>query len=128
MRPQFGAEGLALQKVLGCLWRVNTRRGRATLADQGFFHVRGRRRLAPYDRDASLIWANIGVACCERNCERNAAQRPGYCGTRRDGLDTRLFATCAFETCDVTRNGDRLAHNPEVAGSNPVPDAFFAAR
>ena len=29
--------------------------------------------------------------------------------------------TRAFETREATRDGDRLAHNPEVAGSNPVP-------
>ena len=29
--------------------------------------------------------------------------------------------TCRSETREATRDGDRLAHNPEVAGSNPVP-------
>jgi hypothetical protein len=29
--------------------------------------------------------------------------------------------TCAFETREAAGDGDRLAHNPEVAGSNPVP-------
>jgi hypothetical protein len=29
--------------------------------------------------------------------------------------------TCSYETREVTGAGDRLAHNPEVAGSNPVP-------
>ena len=29
--------------------------------------------------------------------------------------------TCAFETREATGYADRLAHNPEVAGSNPVP-------
>jgi hypothetical protein len=29
--------------------------------------------------------------------------------------------TCTFETREATGDGDRLAHNPEVAGSNPVP-------
>jgi len=28
---------------------------------------------------------------------------------------------CRFETREATGDGDRLAHNPEVAGSNPVP-------
>ena len=40
---------------------------------------------------------------------------------RSDGLDERLIVTCRFETREATRNWDRLAHNPEVAGSNPVP-------
>ena len=29
--------------------------------------------------------------------------------------------TCSYETREVTGAGDWLAHNPEVAGSNPVP-------
>ena len=29
--------------------------------------------------------------------------------------------TCSYETTEVTGDGDWLAHNPEVAGSNPVP-------
>jgi hypothetical protein len=58
---------------------------------------------------------------CERICERNAARRPRWRGTRRDGLDGRLTVTCTFEPREATRDGDRLAHNPEVAGSNPVP-------
>jgi hypothetical protein len=59
--------------------------------------------------------------CGERICERNAAQRPRWRETRRDGLDGRLIVTCRFESREATRNKDRLAHNPEVAGSNPVP-------
>jgi hypothetical protein len=39
----------------------------------------------------------------------------------RDGSGGRLKVTCAFETGEATRDGDRLARNPEVAGSNPVP-------
>ena len=31
------------------------------------------------------------------------------------------IVTCAFETDAVGGDGDWLAHNPEVAGSNPVP-------
>jgi hypothetical protein len=38
-----------------------------------------------------------------------------------DGLDGRLIVTCRFETREATQDKDRLAHNPEVAGSNPVP-------
>jgi hypothetical protein len=29
--------------------------------------------------------------------------------------------TCSYETERITEDRDRLAHNPEVAGSNPVP-------
>ena len=32
-----------------------------------------------------------------------------------------FIVTCTFETREATGDGDRLAHNPEVAGSNPVP-------
>jgi hypothetical protein len=58
---------------------------------------------------------------CERICERNAARRPRWRGVRRDDLDGRLVVTYTFETCGLLRDADRLAHNPEVAGSNPVP-------
>ena len=58
---------------------------------------------------------------CERIYERNAAKPPRWAGTRRDGWDGRLAATCTFETRKPLRDVDRLAHNPEVAGSNPVP-------
>ena len=36
-------------------------------------------------------------------------------------MDPRSVVTCRSETREATRDGDRLAHNPEVAGSNPVP-------
>jgi hypothetical protein len=61
------------------------------------------------------------LLCCERICERNVAQLPRWRETRRDAADGRLVVTCPFETREATRNWDRLAHNPEVAGSNPVP-------
>ena len=35
---------------------------------------------------------------CERICERNAAQRPRWRGTRRDGPNGRLVVTCKVET------------------------------
>jgi hypothetical protein len=40
---------------------------------------------------------------------------------RRDGVDGREVVTWRFETGEATGDGDWLAHNPEVAGSNPVP-------
>ena len=66
------------------------------------------------------VWPT-SAGCCERICERNAVQQPSWGETRRDGWDGRSIATCAFETREATGDGDRLAHNPEVAGSNPVP-------
>jgi hypothetical protein len=32
-----------------------------------------------------------------------------------------VIVACMFETRETTQDWDRLAHNPEVAGSNPVP-------
>ena len=53
--------------------------------------------------------------------ERNAAQLPRWSGTRRDSWHGRFAVTRSFDTREVTRYWARLAHNPEVAGSNPVP-------
>jgi hypothetical protein len=71
---------------------------------------------------------NCCLLCCERICERNATLRPRWRETRRDGSDRRLIAICAVETREATRDGDRLAHNPEVAGSNPVPATHVMSR
>ena len=46
---------------------------------------------------------------------------------RRDGLDGREVVTWRFETGEATGDGDWLAHNPEVAGSNPVPATSIGA-
>src|ERR1700681_3197217 len=70
---------------------------------------RGYRRLA----ERPLRW--------ERIWERNTAERPRWRGMRRDGLDGREVVTWRFETGEATGDGDWFAHNPEVAGSNPVP-------
>ena len=56
----------------------------------------------------------FGFMRWERIWERNAAQRPRWRGTRRDGLDGREVVTCRSETREATGDGDRLAHNPEV--------------
>ena len=69
----------------------------------------------------------IPRGCCERNCVRNAAQRRRWGETRRDGWDGGFIVTCAFETECVGGDGDWLARNPEVAGSNPVPATKKAA-
>ena len=42
-------------------------------------------------------------------------------GIRRDAYAGRIRVSCAFETEWVGGDGDWLAYNPEVAGSNPVP-------
>jgi hypothetical protein len=44
----------------------------------------------------------------------------GGIGAAGDGTGESIV-TCAFETDCVGGDGDWLAHNPEVAGSNPVP-------
>jgi hypothetical protein len=36
-------------------------------------------------------------------------------------LDDLFIAICRFETRESLPDDNRLAHNPEVAGSNPVP-------
>jgi hypothetical protein len=61
------------------------------------------------------------LSTCERICERNAAQLPVVLGTRRDGLNAKPAVACMFETWASIQHRHRLAHNPEVAGSNPVP-------
>jgi hypothetical protein len=73
------------------------------------------------DDDAGRISDRAHRGSCERICEPNAPQHPRWCATRCDGKEERLTVTCMFETCGAKRNWHRLAHNPEVAGSNPVP-------
>ena len=60
----------------------------------------------------------FGFMHWERIWERNAAQRARSRGMRRDDLDGREVVTCRSETREATGNGDRLAHNPEVARAN----------
>ena len=52
---------------------------------------------------------------------RNAVEPMRTSGTRRDSLDGGTSLTWTYETDRNVRDRDRLAHNPEVAGSNPVP-------
>ena len=40
--------------------------------------------------------------------------------TYRDRLDGATSPTCTYETERIAEDCDRLAHNPEVAGSNPA--------
>jgi hypothetical protein len=42
--------------------------------------------------------------------------------TWRDGWAGRFIVTCTFETREATGGGDRLAHDPEVAGQRPGRD------
>jgi hypothetical protein len=58
---------------------------------------------------------------CERICEPNAAKHRGQPGMRRSYPDRQSPLTCEFETRTAKCDSHRLAHNPEVAGSNPVP-------
>jgi hypothetical protein len=53
----------------------------------------------------------------------NETRRNASDGVRRGEMARTgdSVVACAFETGEATRDGDRLAHNPEVAGSNPVP-------
>jgi hypothetical protein len=60
-------------------------------------------------------------ACCEWICERNAAQLTRSHTRQWHRLDGRWPAACTFETRETSGNRDWLAHNPQVAGSNPVP-------
>jgi hypothetical protein len=36
--------------------------------------------------------------------------------------------TCSYETARIAEDRDRLAHNPEVAGSNPVSPTRVMSR
>src|SRR5262249_325784 len=72
--------------------------------------------------------AGLRSAACERICERNAAQLPVWRGTPRNGLDAGLTLTWTFEMPASTWCCHRLAHNPEVAGSNPVPATSVMSR
>ena len=65
--------------------------------------------------------SRLDGTACERICERNAAPLRGWRGTRRDGRAGRFFVTCAVETLRAIGDGDGLAHNAEIAASNPVP-------
>jgi hypothetical protein len=61
------------------------------------------------------------VACSVVNGFVNETWRNGRDGRGAMAGTGALLVTCAVETHEATRDGDRLAHNPEVAGSNPVP-------
>jgi hypothetical protein len=52
---------------------------------------------------------------------QNTVEPMRISGTQRDRLDGRTLLTCSYETQRSGEDRDRLAHNPEVAGSNPVP-------
>ncbi|GAB4902905.1 hypothetical protein MAHJHV45_47900 [Mycobacterium avium subsp. hominissuis] len=39
-----------------------------------------------------------------------------------------MSLACSYETARITEDRDRLAHNPEVAGSNPVPATVPATK
>ena len=57
----------------------------------------------------------------ERIWEQNTAKRPRIGRTRRDRSDVRTHLSGAYATIRGRFHNLRIAHNPEVAGSNPVP-------
>jgi hypothetical protein len=57
----------------------------------------------------------------EQICERNAAKNDRTRETTERGLDVDVSLSSRYGTERAPQNGDRFAHNPEVAGSNPVP-------
>jgi len=63
------------------------------------------------------------AACSVVNGFVNETWRNGRDGVRRGAMagTGALLVTCEFGTREATGDRDRLAHNPEVAGSNPVP-------
>src|SRR3954469_9246819 len=64
-------------------------------------------------RIAQWVWPRIWT--------RNTVEPMRTSGTGRDSLGTGTSLTCSYETECIGGAGDWLAHNPEVAGSNPVP-------
>ena len=60
--------------------------------------------------------------CCVVNGFVNETWRNRQDSVKRAAMaGTATIVTCAFKTGEATRDSDRLAHNPEVAVSNPVP-------
>ena len=72
-----------IRSLVDCERRGNTRRAAVDLIGGPVFTVRCREVVI-------------------RICERNAAQRQRWLGTRRDGWDGRLIVTCTFETRKTT--------------------------
>jgi hypothetical protein len=79
-------------------------------------HLKYRRRRRRVESGWEQIW------------EPNAAKQPKPPEMRRHGPDPRTPPTCTNKTRDTAQDRDRLAHNPEVAGSNPVPATSRNAR
>jgi hypothetical protein len=59
--------------------------------------------------------------CWSRIWAQNTAKSIKTTATQCNKLDGSTSLTCSYETDRTGRDCDRLAHNPEVAGSNPVP-------
>jgi hypothetical protein len=111
----IGATGGRALLLLAGPWLRSCRRSRLSRSDS--FRASARlRRCAPR------------LLCCERICERNAAQLPRWRETRRDGWDGRLIVTCAFETECAGGDGDRLAHDLEVITCPATPGCTSGAR
>jgi hypothetical protein len=65
--------------------------------------------------------AAVGRLIWEQIWEQNTAKPIRISATGCNRRDMRPPFTCAFETVRMERNSQYVAHNPEVAGSNPVP-------
>jgi hypothetical protein len=57
----------------------------------------------------------------ERIWEQNTAKPARISGMWRNRPDACIASTCGFETLRTVGHSWCVAHNPEVAGSNPVP-------
>jgi hypothetical protein len=98
-----GARPRALSRIRGVEWQILARR----------IGVAAR----PAGADA--------VSRCSSACSRDAVDR--QCDARRGETPRRIEQRTRWTTWTrrVCVDGDRLTHNPEVAGSNPAPATSF---
>jgi hypothetical protein len=76
-------------------------------------------------------WFTTGInhpACWSRIWAQNTAKSIRTTATQCNKLDGSTSLTCSYETDRTGGDRDRLAHNPEVAGSNPVPATVPATK
>ena len=67
-------------------------------------------------------------ACWSRIWAQNKAKSIRTTATQCNKLDGSTSLTCSYETDRTGGDRDGLAHNPEVAGSNPVPATTVMSR
>jgi hypothetical protein len=70
---------------------------------------------------AVVSGCQVHPACWSRTWAQNTAKSIRTTATQCNKLDGSTSLTCSYETDRTGGDRDRLAHNPEVAGSNPVP-------